>query len=867
MAKQRPTLNVSAQPTSTFVDVGNVSAAGVELYDQQTVNLALQFANAFKDLSLTAANLAGTLKKESNEEELNKGMALVNQSQKSYKQLVETGQIKPTENPWMAIGAQKASGTVEGMKARAHFMSLYNKRVDEDPAFLEDGAGFSALASQYTQNVNTMIGNAPYMSQSFYESFNPFIASMGLEHENNVRKYREEKVQVGVSAATVQAVQDYRSADPTTRQNAILGLQEYIDGLGRNGYNQSNINKYTAKALIDAMATSDDPEVAETLLRSLKAGTGSLADTETAKIMLANKMPEITARRDRLTIEESKAFEKFKDQTISGVLSGFTSKDDAIKQIDSFLAGPERKITVTASEMESKRGYFIASLDKAQREAQRAAEQRTEDHIISTIDVFSTSVGPDEADLSDAQLMAKKGDALKTMMINLGVSPKDQMQYESMLVSKFNREAEQRSILRHEAQTTMLWNGTEQAPGLLPKAAEKFAMFLSPQFQDGVSEVPPIIEFKREIDRSLEASGITPNTDKAKAVYGQSASKFFNVVSSMEQQLGKNMNGGTLAAVANDTPETRATKSMLRGRIAALNMYIGSVFDDDRETQRRLQMFTRGFNTASVETGSNQDFEDTLQAYMFVKRNNLPMDTFIPNPQSENGKAMMSMMDWAASQYASGVQITDIARDMVQFKTMPVGIGMKPFELDKPLGWVEFNTGSGKDAEAMYLNMNDFRERNGVTEADAAIYASTVLANETFSKLSTTRVGNMKGAMRDAAAEVLNKHFIVRGSMIPRQGLAKFVDESYIEAWLDTKGYPDGTTLVPVLRNNDGTAMLAPRLNGRAVSNDLIRSTDLNTSSEKIIKKMPEIMRKKSEKEKSSFRKAAEMSDIGTLGL
>jgi 2-keto-4-pentenoate hydratase len=118
MAKQRPSLGVSAAPVSTYV--ASVAPA-VELYDQQSVNLALQFADAFKDLSVSAAQIAGSMKKQMNEEDVQKGIDLVNQSRKSYKTLVDSGEIKPTENPWMAIGAQQASGTMEGMKARAHF--------------------------------------------------------------------------------------------------------------------------------------------------------------------------------------------------------------------------------------------------------------------------------------------------------------------------------------------------------------------------------------------------------------------------------------------------------------------------------------------------------------------------------------------------------------------------------------------------------------------------------------------------------------------------------------------------------------------------------------------------------------------------
>ena len=210
MAKQRPSLGVSASPISTYVAPVAAASAGLELYDQQTVNLALQFSEAFQNLSLTAANFAGSLKAESNKEELQKGLDLVNSSQKTYQQLVEDGQIRPTENPWLAIGAQQGSGMMEGMKARAHFMEMYQKRAAEDPKFYDSLDSFNALASQYAQNVGTSLKNSPYQSRAFFEAFNPFVSSMSLKHQENVAKTAENKVLMGVGASVAQLTQDIK---------------------------------------------------------------------------------------------------------------------------------------------------------------------------------------------------------------------------------------------------------------------------------------------------------------------------------------------------------------------------------------------------------------------------------------------------------------------------------------------------------------------------------------------------------------------------------------------------------------------------------------------------------------------------------
>lgn len=840
MAKQRPSLSVQAQPLSTFVAPAEAGAAAVELFDQQSVNLALQFADAFKDFSLTAARLAGTLKQESNEEEVLKGMDMVNKSQKSYKQLVDAGEIKPLENPWMAIGAQKASGTVEGLRARTHFMSLYNRRAEEDPSFLESPDGFNALAAQYTNNVNSVMGNAPYMSRAFYESFNPFIASMGMTHEENIQKTREQKVGQGVTAAVAQAIQDSRSTDPVIRDNSLNSLQEYIDGLGQSGYSQRQINQFATKALVEAMADMDDPENAERLLNGLRSGTGLLKDTPFAKATLMAKMPEIEARRNRLTMEESQAFEKFRLETVNAVVRGELSEEDGLKRIDDFMAGPDRKITITAQEMESKRAYYASSLKTARREAEEALKEKNDEFTLSRIEEESQVIRAEEAGMSDDELQAVKFDRLKTDMARMGMSKREMMGYQEIWLRSWNRESERRDVARAQSLTNALWNGSPESPGLNSEASSSFAAFLG---GGAVAEVPDLVGMKQRLDRSYAAFNIRPGTDKAKALDGQAYAKFDAIIEQQAAALGAKFRNGSLMPDANDTPEIRAEKLGLRGRVAALKMYVGQTFDDQREASYRLQSFIRGFNTQEVETGMSEDFEATLNAYMYAMQNNLPMDVIIPNPDSANGKQMLAMLNWASNQYAMGAKPTDIARDMVQMKTLPRGLGAAPFDLSKPTGWIEFDTGTGKDAQTLYDNMTAFRNKNQITDSDATLYTSSVLAKATFKHLGGKAIGNMKLAMRMAQEEVLNDHIIVRGSIIPKKGLLPFIDVDYVESWLrlqklpdGSQKYPDGTTLVVVQQLSDGTALLAPRLDGVAQSNDLIKSTDLNETAPEVIR-------------------------------
>jgi hypothetical protein len=840
MAKSRPSLNVQAQPVSTFV-APMAASTSVELYDQQTVNLALQFADAFKDFSLTAAKLAGTLKQENNEEEVLKGIDMVNKSQKSYKQLMDSGEIKPTENPWMAIGAQKASGTAEGLKARAHFMEMYNRRVEEDPSFLSGPEGFSALAAQYTANVNSMIGNAPYMSRAFYESFNPFIGSMALNHEENVQKEQERKVGLGINAAVAQAIQDSRSADPLISGNATSGLQEYIDGLSNSGYSGKKINQVTAAALVEAMANSDDPTQAQSIFNSLKSGTGFLKDTEYAKVLLLAKTPEIEARKQRLTDEESDAFNKFRLATIKSVVSNEMTEEEGAQKIQEFL---KTKITITGQEYESKIGYYNTSLKSAKAEAQAQYNQRVEDNIFTAIENLSTMVSPEESGLSENDLLLLKRDQLKAQMSSYPeniITPKDRLAYLNALDQQFARDYDRRSVAKAEAATTALW-GTGDAPGLLQNASASFGPFMA---GGDMVELPPLNQYRQVLEQAYTQQGVVPNSEQMNKLMAQGYTRFDAVISQQEQIIGQQFRSKSLAPSAQDTPEERNHKSAFRARATALRMQMGVAMGVDAQADKTLRSFIAGFNTATVETGFPDDFIDTIQAFAINRRLNLPTSSFIPNPDSQNGKQMIQIMDYASDKYANGMDPTDIARDIVQMKVIPGSLKTNPFDFSRPLGWVEFDSGSGKDAQDLYDGGVVFREQNNIVESDSTLYAATAYAKATFKHLGSDAIGNMRKAQKLAAEELAGSHIFFNGSMIPNKNLNRSVDGPYIQAWLDSNKFPEGTTLVVVQQNSDGTAMLAPRKDGKAVSgtrdgkrleNMMVRSTDLNTVGPEVIK-------------------------------
>lgn len=371
MAKQRPSLGVSASPISTYVAPVAAASAGLELYDQQTVNLALQFSEAFQNLSLTAANFAGSLKAESNKEELQKGLDLVNSSQKTYQQLVEDGQISPTENPWLAIGAQQGSGMMEGMKARAHFMETYQKRAAEDPKFYDSLDSFNALASQYAQNVGTSLKNSPYQSRAFFEAFNPFVSSMSLKHQENVAKTAENKVLMGVGASVAQLTQDIKSQDPIVRSEAMQAFRNSIDEMGQMGVSRTRVNEAVVENMIALMETTDQLDQVQAIYESLDLGTGPVKNTAFAKALYASRAANIERNRQKLTAERDGKWLDYIEENASQWAERGWSRKQVIADV---RANPVWQ-SLSVQEQQSKMDHALGRYERAMSGWEKQKEQ------------------------------------------------------------------------------------------------------------------------------------------------------------------------------------------------------------------------------------------------------------------------------------------------------------------------------------------------------------------------------------------------------------------------------------------------------------------------------------------------------------
>lgn len=209
----------------------------VQPVDERAIRETYAFAEAFGDLSKSMVDLASTLKKQGNEEEFEKGRLLVNSNRKTYADLIRTGQINPSENPWMAVGAQTASGVLEASRARNEFQVEYDRQISQNPDLLQDNQFFDALASSFAAKKQQEFGTASYLSNAFFDSFNPYMVSMGSTHSQQVAKYRQQKIVQSLRLRVDEAVQqmvdrpDFGTReDGTQKGEGFLGVYYDMDG-------------------------------------------------------------------------------------------------------------------------------------------------------------------------------------------------------------------------------------------------------------------------------------------------------------------------------------------------------------------------------------------------------------------------------------------------------------------------------------------------------------------------------------------------------------------------------------------------------------------------------------------------------------
>jgi len=809
MAKSRPSLDVTARPVSTFV-APNQNAVAAELYDQQTVQNALQFADAFSNLSVSAARLAGALKQQSNEEEILKGQDLVNQSRRSYQQLVSEGQIKPTENPWFAIGAQKASGTMEAAKARANFETLLEKKIQEDPNFLDDPRGFDAFAYQYTQNVNQFIGDASYMSRAFYESFNPFVGAMQAKHEQRVVEHNQNKILSGAGALVDQVVYDFGNTDPAFHKGLLAYFQTQFDNYALSGVPSHQVNVAVAAHLIDAASTGDNPQQALDLLNGVKAGTGRLADVREVKDLLRRANPKIQENISRLTDAEfSRVTGVIEKEVMPRVLGGYLSYDAGAE-----IVRKEASKYTGAKGVDNLLSRYESDYNRAKAQQEKVFQQSQSDAIYSVLTEAQTN--PDR-------------NALMQKIKDLNLPPEQFFRATELFNREFDAAAETRQLNATIQATNTLWVGTGQGDGLFPNIDRELDEAAKP----GSTSIPSWGDYDRAVkDFTTDTLGLQPSQDQFKRVREDAFVKISRKVDEWEAKY---------RPAPGDNPETLQFKQQMGYKATAMRMTLAAQFDDPRYLSDTYKSFYEELNPQAVETDRPLPATELMiNAFMFARDNNQNIDAILPT--GENGKEVVKMLEYAAGRVRRGEDLRAVAQDVSSMRLFGRETGKDPFDVKNPLKWVDQFGGDQATTQNIVGALEEIRSAasasspTGQLETDAVPYMDYAFRTAWANAIQDNGMASQY-AYRAAKEQLLKDHVFVRGSMIPRTALGD-KNEAFLEAFLDINfpNNPNATFVVVSLPGaretlfgvrENGQPLVLVDSEGKALPNRFYKASEL----------------------------------------
>jgi len=819
MAKQRPSLGVSASPTSTFVAPIDPEKL-VAPIDQQSIRNSYAFADAFSELSNTAARFAATIKTEQNKEEFQKGQDLVNQNRKTYGELVRSGQILPSENPWLAVGAQEASGIIEAAKARDEFKAKYEADVAENPALLDNTDYFDSLASSFADKKNAEFGTSQYLSRSFYANFNPYIIDLQSKNSEAVGKRRIDKIMESISSSSDMAINDAmsvalktsydvpfpetgslaqkkawydeaskpsRSRDKYIDQVVIPRLQTALDEAGKNSGFPELSNKAMVQSLVERMTTSDNPEVVESILSGLRGGTGYLKDTDFARQLLSSNESKIRANFERMTHEDSKYFTDLAKTLADKIYNGDISPEAAE---DQFRAEASRKIS--ANEVESKIPFMNGLVAKRRAEAaslvkesaertkafQAASLERSKVRTDEVLGTFTqTYIDEIKKGGTTPEQRAQKADEYRKILLE-NIQAMDSTG-KPMLLDQFDGNGI--LIGRVPATNYSVVSVSEKLDSFISTIEKEAARTLDRSQQVVVDST--LSSVSKEItekggfgninfnslftvfNERMNAAGISLDDNKVKEARKKLVLDAKKAFTSAYMFSASAMGQQSLDSVPGEPAAIRDQKARARGALN-LNKIMFAEAADDSEYITEFRNLSRSLLTYNLQGGIPQQVEDTVYLYESAKVQQIDMDTLFGT--GTYGKKTKEFYERVSQFRNSGVPMQEAvkrAQAGIQYQDIgPFGaVDLKGSESDK-IGFTEklaevlnvYNT--TPDGKSSWLSL-DFRPVSPLNYEGVTLIKQVFL-DEYRNNLANTQ--NHRAAL-DAAQEAVSAKVVKTG--------------------------------------------------------------------------------------------------------
>lgn len=830
MATQRPQLDVVANPTNNFVAPIDAAKLGGVL-DQQAIQRTYQFADAFSELSVTAAKFAATLKTEQNKENMESGIALVNQSRKSYSKLVSSGEIRPSENPWFAVGAQEASGTIEAQASSIELKKLIEQQQYENPAFLEDTKGFDALVADYASRKGAEFAGDKYRAASFFANFNPSVVKLQSDNLEAVENKRFEKFLQAADAKVRLAVD---SLDPRSVSGRVEDVQKALDEAVLNsGGRGGEINQAYAAALINIMKS--DPELvdeAEVIFKSLKTNTGNLADTSVSKNLMMKYASEIGATRLSTTSNESRLILDKQVNLIRAYESGnFGFGDEAHQEVldafDAYADPLSGFITINAAKTDSEREYLYRKLQATDASIAAARDQ-----------LAAETIRLDAKALADAknfrdQLQSKLRLNLRDQIEGGELTPEAAANTFKDYISKPDLSYPPSELLDYSkaAEEDFKTRGTAFVEGQVKKATagveakvsegaiRQVQDFIYASVKDPSQPSRPIDAVKIRQDADLMLAdvrlpdgNVMNQEQRNKALERTYTASVSRTRSALTAVYTKSVaNGGlapqdftTLAPEQSDTEQIRKTKESFRFVINDALVSLDEAFGQKDNVAYFLRIADTQITPENITVGMSPEVIDFWNIWKQSQSGALRSNIF----GSPAGSRLAQVFQKADVMVSAGkVSLQDALLDALNGQAVTSGSPIND--------WTTLGNPSQSDKEQFDGNIKYIVSKTGITHPDALLLLSSIYGSEVISNFgSGADMLNLSRALSKSVDSTREKIVIMNGSFLIKEGAIGargFNETHFIDLAKFYAPSAENPVFVPIRKTAQGSFIYALR--------------------------------------------------------
>lgn len=840
MAKKRPSLGTFASPTQTFVAPVQAEKTIAPL-DQQAIRETYAFADAFGELSQSMVKVASAIKTDMNAEAYQSGQEKINSSRRTYAQLVQSGDINPSENPWMAIGAQKASGVLEASRARNEFKIEYDKAIANNPDLLKDNSFFDALASSYASNKSAEFGTAPTLSQSFFDSFNQTMVAMSAEHAQNVGKYRQGKIMESIKVkvydamnALSEAKRQYSEFGPredgtskdlgyygvmydaqgnavteksitvTTDDGIDIDLPLLVPGLSLEGREAIVYAKpdASAKEIMDSLKSSDIAAIFDHAAKRRAQGKSPFYSTTMDKIL-----PEVQAYMDEqgqnmglqrvanlataaqlIEVMKSSSLTFEAEDVLNGLMAG-TGKLSEVSEVKSMLADAQADIAKNRAEIQAARMRSVVA-SRVEEAFQLARSSAGEGNEWAGVGAFFDEFEGEMNSLGFSSEMKNKATEQAIEAINRGTKfGSENLDYNQR--ARFRRQlAEDINEMAKKSRDPII-----DMQGLLRKAHDRMRQAgiqeNSPEWTNGIKDLAPVL---------------TEMLNRQRA---------------------------QIDAAMNDASIPREVKQRMHTmyRINEINAAVAFGLESRIQDLRSIAM--NGISV-DVERGLRPELIDLIEIHANFGGGRGPLEQVFA-PDSPAGKRMIEFLDQVQMERMGNKSLPDAVRDVAQRMNM----------MDKldALSLTNLSKNGATQAalrDSAQKAIDDIEDQSYMPfgfgsihmNPDSKTYARASFMRQFVSSMDRTS-GGVTESLEKAREWVSENHFLVRGSIIPKNVFPKEVDKQYIEDFIAWKmgGAKNGKdiTLVVVGDAPNGQPIFALRdSQGNAVRDEYYNIDDIS---------------------------------------